>query len=86
MREFRTSGSVGASGSNPRGDPTNLGNLRRRLALPAAVALVAADIDAAKQRDLDRHRSLNCLSCTDSGNSSCRLIDSERPYYRNVHA
>jgi hypothetical protein len=22
MREFRTSGSVGASGSNPRGDPT----------------------------------------------------------------
>jgi hypothetical protein len=38
MREFRTSGSVGASGSNPRGDPTNLGNLWRLLALPAAVA------------------------------------------------
>ena len=24
MREFRTSGSVGASGSNPRGDPTTV--------------------------------------------------------------
>ena len=36
------SGSVGASGeqsrSNPRGDPTNLGNLWRRLAQPARVA------------------------------------------------
>ena len=38
MRESRTSGSVGAPGSNPRGHPTNLfGNLWRRLVLPARI-------------------------------------------------